>query len=76
MAEEFAAHTQRLESEAMREERSEQRWGRGIAAGMVIAVLGTCIWALYLDKEEFAATLGSWTIVALAGVFIAGRVPA
>lgn len=60
----------------MREERANTRWGRGIAAGVVVAVLGTCIWALYLNKEEFAVTLGSWTIVALAGVFIAGRVPA
>ena len=46
MAESFAAHAQRLEAEAMRHERSEQRWARGVAAGVVIAVLVTCIWAL------------------------------
>ena len=59
----------------MRHERSEQRWARGVAAGVVIAVLVTCIWALYLDKEEFATALGSWTIVALASVFVAGKIP-
>ena len=75
MAEGFAAHTQNLEAEAMRQERSDLRWGRGVAAGVVVAVLGTCIWALYLDKEGFATTLGSWTIVALAAVFVAGKVP-
>lgn len=32
-------------------------------------------WALYLDKEEFATSLGSWTIVALASVFVAGKIP-
>ena len=76
MAEGFAEHVQQLEREAMREERVAQRWGRGIAATVVAAVLGTCIWALYLDKEEFAVTLGSWTIVALAAVFVAGKLPA
>ena len=75
MAESFAAHTQRLEAEAMRQERSDQRWARGVAAGVVLAVLATCIWALHLDKEEFATSLGSWTIVALASVFIAGKIP-
>lgn len=75
MAEGFATHVQQLEREVMREERAAQRWGRGIAATVVAAVLGACIWALYLDKEEFAITLGSWTIVALAAVFVAGKVP-
>ena len=59
----------------MQQERSDQRWARGVAAGVVLAVLATCIWALYLDKEEFAKSLGSWTIVALASVFIAGKIP-
>ena len=75
MAEQFASHTRELEAEAMRLERSDQRWGRGIAAGVVAAVLVACIHALHPDKEDFAITLGSWTIVALAGVFIAGRLP-
>ena len=59
----------------LRQERSDQKSARHVAAGVVIAVLIACIWALYLDKEEFATTLGSWTIVALAGVFIAGKIP-
>ena len=75
MAEGYAAHTQDLEKGLLRQERSDQRSARHVAAGVVIAVLVTCIWALYLDKEEFATTLGSWTIVALAGVFIAGKIP-
>ena len=75
MAESFASHTQRLEAEAMRQERSAQRWGRGVAAAVVFAVLGTCIYALTLGHERFATTLGSWTIVALAAVFVAGKVP-
>ena len=75
MAESFAEHTQRLEAEAVKQERIDVRWARGVAAGVVVAVLGTCIWALYLDKEDFATTLGSWTIVALAAVFVVGKVP-
>lgn len=75
MAESFAAHTQHLEVEAMRQERSAQRWGRNVAAAVVLAILGTCIYALRLGHEEFATTLGSWTIVALAAVFVAGKVP-
>lgn len=63
----------------MSAERSAQNWGRGVPAGVVVAVLIVCVWALYLDKEEFAttlgSTLGSWTIVTLAAVFIAGKVP-
>ena len=75
MAERFAAHTQHLEAEAMRQERSAQRWGRNVAAMVVLAILGTCIYALHRGHEEFATTLGSWTIVALAAVFVAGKVP-
>ena len=75
MAERFATHVQMLEAEAMSQARSEYRWGRCVAAGVVLAVLATCIWALYLDKEEFAIALGSSTMVALAVVFIAGKVP-
>lgn len=75
MAEGFAAHRQDLEKEAMRQERNEQRWARKVAAGVVLAVLLTCLVALLLDKEEFATSLGSWTIVALATVFIAGKLP-
>ena len=75
MAESFAAHTQRLETEAMQQERSAQTWGRGVAAAVVLAVLATCTYALRLGHEGFATTLGSWTIVALAAVFVAGKVP-
>ena len=75
MAEGYAKHTQLLETEAMRQERSEYRWGRGLAAIIVLAVLAACLFALYLDKEAFATELGTYTIIALAVVFIAGRIP-
>ena len=75
MAESYARHHQSLETEAMRLEGREQRWARYIAAGVVLAVLATCIVSLFLDKEDFAISLGSSTIVALAAVFIVGKVP-
>ena len=59
----------------MRQEGNAQLWGRGVAAAVVLAILATCIYALHLDKEEFATTLGSWTVVALVAVFVAGKVP-
>ena len=75
MAEGFAAHVQSLEAEAMSQTRSEYRWGRFVAAAVVLAVLLTCIYALHLDKEDFAIVFGSSTIIALALIFIAGKVP-
>ena len=75
MAESFAAHVQRLERDAMRHEASAQRWGRMVAAVMVMVILGACMYALHPGYEEFATKLGSWTIVALAAVFVAGKVP-
>ena len=75
MAEAYAEHRQDLEKQAMQQERADLRWGRGIAAAVVAAVLGTCVYALHIDEPEFAETLGSWTIVALAAVFIAGKAP-
>ena len=75
MAENFAAHRQALEAQAMRHEANSQLWGRIVAAGVVCAVLASCLYALQLDKEEFAIKLGSTTIIALAAVFVAGRVP-
>ena len=59
----------------MRHEVNSQLLSRIVAAGVVIAVLASCLYALQLDKEEFAITLGSTTIIALAAVFVAGRVP-
>ena len=59
----------------MSQTRSEYRWGRFVAAAVVLAVLLTCIYALHLDKEDFAIVFGSSTIIALALIFIAGKVP-
>lgn len=75
MAEGYAAHQQALEMQAMQQERSDRQWARWIAAVVVFAVLLSCLYALYLGYEDFALSLGSWTIVALAAVFVAGKVP-
>ena len=75
MAERFGDHRQDLEKEAMQQERSDLRWGRGIAAVVVLGVLGTCVYGLHLGYETFATRLGTWTVVALAVVFALGKVP-
>ena len=75
MAEGYAAHQQALEMQAMQQERSDRQWARWIAAVVVFAVLLSCLYALHLGYEDFALSLGSWTIVALAAVFVAGKVP-
>ena len=75
MAEDYAGHRQALEVQAMRHEASAQVTGRAVAAGVVLAVLLSCLYALELDKDDFAIRLGSSTVLALAGIFIAGRIP-
>ena len=59
MAESYAAQEQRLERDAMRHEASAQRWGRAMAAVVVAAILGACMYALHLGYDEFATRLGS-----------------
>ena len=75
MAESYATHRQDLERQAMSQERSDRKWGRGVAAAVVLGVLGACLYALHLGYETFATQLGTWTIVALAVVFALGKVP-
>lgn len=75
MAESYAAHQQDLERQAMSQERSDRKWGRGVAAAVVLGVLAACLYALHLGYETFATELGTWTIVALAVVFALGKVP-
>ena len=75
MAEGYASHNQRLEAEALRREYDDMHWGRIVAGMVVLVILGACIYALHLGHVGFATTLGSWTVVALVAVFIAGKVP-
>ena len=75
MAESYAGHTQELEGMAMRLEGAARRRGQWLGALVVFAVLGSCLYALHLDKETFAISLGTGTLVALAAVFVAGKVP-
>ena len=75
MAESYAAHDQHQEADFLRCEYTDKLWGRLVAAVVVMVILGACIYALHLGHVEFATTLGSWTIVALAAVFVAGKVP-
>ena len=48
MAESYAAHQQDLERQAMSQERSDRKWGRGVAAAVVLGVLAACLYALHL----------------------------
>ena len=75
MAEGYAEHTRELEGMAMKLEGAARRRGQWLGALVVFAVLGSCLYALHLDKETFAIALGTGTVVALAAVFVAGKVP-
>lgn len=75
MAESYAGHTQELEGMAMKLEGAARRRGQWLGALVVFGVLGSCLYALHLDKETFAIALGTGTLVALAAVFVAGKVP-
>lgn len=75
MAERFAEHRQELEKQAMQSAQSASRFGQKAGLSIVLAVLVTCGVALWLGHERFATALGSWTIVALAAVFVVGKVP-
>ena len=75
MAEEYAGHQETLESMAIEYQASDQKWGRIVALIAVVLVLDVCVYALHLGHVDFAARLGTWTVVALACVFVAGRIP-
>ena len=59
----------------MGQERDERRRGQLLGAAIVVVILGVCVYALHLDKETFATVLGTGTVVALATVFVLGKVP-
>ena len=75
MAEGYAEHKQSLEKMAMELEGATRTRGQWLGVAVVFAVLATCLTALLLGYETFAIALGSGTLVALAAVFVAGKVP-
>ncbi len=75
MAEDYAKHSRELEQTALSLEGKTRLRGQLLGVLVVVAVLGTCLIALDLGHEAFAITLGSGTLVALAIVFVLGKVP-
>ena len=71
MAEGYAAHDQAVEKETVK----QQGRGQFLGAAIVVIILGVCVYALHLGKETFATVLGTGTLVALATVFVLGKVP-
>ena len=74
MAESYADHQQSIENKIIEYTRAESSSGQIIAAILVIVILSVCLVALLYDYEDFAMTLGSWTIVSLAIVFVTGKI--
>lgn len=75
MAEGYARHQQKLEEFAMRREGNDRRRSQNVAGIVVLAIFLVCLIALFLDKDEFAIQVGTWTVVALASIFVLGKVP-
>ncbi|MDE0059039.1 MAG: DUF2335 domain-containing protein [Defluviicoccus sp.] len=75
MAEEYAEHSREMERTALSLEGKARLRGQLLGVLVVLAVLGTCLIALDLGYEAFAIALGSGTLVALAIVFVLGKVP-
>ena len=64
-----------FEQEYLTTQSNLQRRGQMIGAVVVGAALLVCFAALYWGHEQVAMVLGSTTIVALAAVFVIGRLP-
>ena len=75
MAEDYAKHSRELEQTALSLEGKTRLRGQLLGVLVVLAVLATCLIALDLGYEAFAIALGSGTLVALAIVFVLGKVP-
>ena len=75
MAEEYAKHSRELEKTALSLEGKTRLRGQLLGVVVVLSVLGTCVLALDLGYERFAIALGTGTLVALAFVFVLGKVP-
>ena len=74
MAEEYAEHSREMERTALSLEGKARLRGQLLGVLVVLAVLGTCLIALDVGYEAFATALGSGTLVALAIVFVLGKV--
>ena len=73
MAERDAAHQRVMEAAALQAARSEVRLGQWLGFCIGMAVLSTCIAALFLGSPWVASILGSTTVVGLVSVFVIGR---
>ncbi|WP_420633281.1 hypothetical protein [Candidatus Palauibacter sp.] len=54
---------------------AERKRGQIAGAVVVLAVLVCSGWALYLGYDDFAMTLGGWTLLGVAAIFVLGRLP-
>ena len=75
MAEKAAEHEIETGSRVVEGVFAERRRGQLTGAVVVIAVLACSGWALSLGYEGFAMTLGGWTLVGVAAIFVLGRLP-
>ncbi|WP_425153566.1 DUF2335 domain-containing protein [Candidatus Palauibacter sp.] len=75
MAEKAADHEIQTGTKVVEGVFAERRRGQIAGAVVVLAVLACSGWALYLGSEGFAMTLGGWTLVGVAAIFVLGRLP-
>ena len=75
MAEKAAEHEIETGTKVVEGVFAERRRGQLAGAVVVISVLACSGWALYLGYESFAMTLGGWTLVGIAAIFVLGRLP-
>lgn len=75
MAEGVATHKQGVESRALDLTFETIRRGQLLGAAVVLFALIAGVVALITGYEDFAETLISTTLVALAAIFVLGRVP-
>lgn len=75
MAEKAVEHEIETGSRVVEGVFAERRRGQLAGAIVVIAVLACSGWALSLGYEGFAMTLGGWTLVGVAAIFVLGRLP-
>ena len=75
MAEKAADHEIETGTTVVEGVLAERKRGQIAGAVVVSTVLICSGWALYLGYEDFAMTLGGWTLVGVAAIFVLGRLP-
>ncbi|WP_423926360.1 DUF2335 domain-containing protein [Candidatus Palauibacter sp.] len=75
MAEKASEHEIQTGTRVVQGVFAERRRGQMVGAAVVLAVLACSGWTLYLGYEGFAMTLGGWTLVGVAAIFVLGRLP-